>query len=149
MSAPLDIFTGGTPSEPTRGPRGKKPGHAEPAQHRRRQPAPLFQPFPVDALPDPIRQFVQLAAKAIGCDPTYVALPLLSAVAAAIGNTRRVQPKHNWSEPPTLWTIIIGQSGTEPGVFRRIVAVEKAAGRGDAGIPAGPSCARQTFPRRT
>ena len=47
-----------------------------------------FQPFPTEALPEPIRGFVEAGATAIGCDPSYLVLPLLSAVAAAIGNTR-------------------------------------------------------------
>lgn len=71
-----------------------------------------FRPFPVDALPEPVRGFVVDGAKAIGCDPCYIALPLLSAVAAAIGNTRRLELKQGWTEPPILWTAIIGDSGT-------------------------------------
>src|SRR5262245_23967354 len=52
-----------------------------------------FQPFPVDALPEQVRGFVSAAAKAIGCDASFVALPLLVALAASIGNTRRLQLK--------------------------------------------------------
>jgi hypothetical protein len=71
-----------------------------------------FKPFPVDALPGFIRQFVADGAKAIGCDPSYIALPLLTAIAAAIGNTRRLLLKQGWSAPPILWSAIIGESGT-------------------------------------
>jgi hypothetical protein len=71
-----------------------------------------FQPFPTDALPEPIRGFVEAGAKAIGCDPSYLALPMLTALAAAIGNTRRVQLKHGWSVPSIIWTAIVGESGT-------------------------------------
>ena len=35
-------------------------------------------PFPADALPEPIRGFVAAGAKAIGCDPSYLALPMLT-----------------------------------------------------------------------
>ena len=71
-----------------------------------------FDPFPVDALPNPIRRYVRDAAKALGCDPSYVALPLLSALAAAIGNARRIRLKKGWSESAIVWTCIVGPSGT-------------------------------------
>jgi len=70
------------------------------------------QPFPVEALPEPIRSFVAKGARAIGCDPSYVALPLLAALAAAIGNTRRIQLKRGWTEPAIVWAAIVGESGT-------------------------------------
>lgn len=71
-----------------------------------------YRPFPVDALPAPIRGFVDAGARAIGCDPSYLALPLLTAIAAAIGNTRRLELKRGWSAPPILWGAIVGESGT-------------------------------------
>ena len=49
-----------------------------------------YTPFPVELLPEPIGGYVQEAAHSIHCDPSYVALPLLSAIGAAIGNTRRI-----------------------------------------------------------
>jgi len=70
-----------------------------------------FQPFPTDALPEPIRGLVGDAAEAMGCDPSYIALPMLSAVAAAIGNTRRLELKRGWTEPAIIWTAIVGDSG--------------------------------------
>jgi hypothetical protein len=71
-----------------------------------------FRPFPVDALPEPLRGFVDAGARAIGCDPSYLALPLLTAIAAAIGNTRRLELKRGWLAPPILWGAIVGESGT-------------------------------------
>src|SRR5262249_51488650 len=47
-----------------------------------------------------------------GCDSSYLALPLLTAIAAAIGNTRRLELKRGWSAPPILWGAIVGESGT-------------------------------------
>jgi len=69
-------------------------------------------PFPVDALPQPVAGFVDGASRAIGCDPSYVALPLLVGLASAIGNTRRIHLKDNWNEPAILWGAIVGDSGT-------------------------------------
>lgn len=75
-------------------------------------PADTFRPFPTEALPEPIRSFVAKGAQAIGCDASYIALPLLSAFAAAIGNSRCIELKHGWSEPAIIWTATIGDSGT-------------------------------------
>ena len=71
-----------------------------------------FRPFPVDALPQPLRRFVAAGAKAIGCDPSYLALPLLVALAAAVGTTRRLLLKRGWSAPAILWGAVVGESGT-------------------------------------
>jgi hypothetical protein len=81
-----------------------------------------YRPFPVDALPEPIRGFVEAGARAIGCHPSYLALPLLTAIAAAIGNTRRLELKRGWSAPPILWGAIVGESGTaKTPAFRLVV----------------------------
>ena len=76
--------------------------------------APLvaYQPFPVDALPEPLQSFVIQATEAVGCDYAFVALPLLAALASAVGNTRRIELKRVWSEPAIVWTAIVGDSGT-------------------------------------
>jgi hypothetical protein len=71
-----------------------------------------YQPFPTDALPEPVRGFVEDGAKSIVCDPTFLALPMLSALAAAIGNTRKVLLKPGWPVPACIWTAIVGESGT-------------------------------------
>jgi hypothetical protein len=63
-------------------------------------------------LPEPIRGFVAAGAKAIGCDSSYLALPLLVALASAIGTTRRLELKRGWHVPPILWGAIVGESGT-------------------------------------
>lgn len=71
-----------------------------------------FRPFPVDTLPGPLDSFVEAASLAMACDPSFVALPLLAALAAAIGSTRRIVLKRGWSEPAILWVAIVGESGT-------------------------------------
>jgi len=81
-----------------------------------------FRLFPVDALPEPIRGFVDAGARAIGCDPSYLALPLLVALSAAIGNTRRLELKRGWTAPPILWGAIVGESGTaKTPAFRLVI----------------------------
>ena len=71
-----------------------------------------FKAFPVGSLPNPIRKFVSEGSKAIGCDTSYIALPLLSVLAASIGNTRKLKLKEGWEVPSILWTAIVGESGS-------------------------------------
>lgn len=69
-------------------------------------------PFPLNALPKHFRCYVQEVTDAIGCDSAYVALPMLASAGALAGNSRRLQVKSTWHALPTLWTIVIGESGT-------------------------------------
>lgn len=85
---------------------------AEPTELGAEDPPARFTPFPLDALPEPVRGYVIEAARAIGCDPCYVALPMLAGLAAAIGNTHWIELKRAWTEPPILWCATVGESGT-------------------------------------
>ena len=71
-----------------------------------------WQSFPVGSMPSPVARFVREGAAAIGCDPAYIALPLLAALGSCIGNTRRIRLKASWAEPAVLWCVIVGDSGT-------------------------------------
>jgi len=71
-----------------------------------------FVPFPVEVLPWPVSTYIIEGAEAMGCDPSYIALPILSAAAAAIGNSRRIKLKDSWKEPAIIWTGIVGDSGS-------------------------------------
>ena len=90
-----------------------------------------WRPFPVDALPEPVRGFVGAGAAAIRCDPSFVALPLLAALAGAVGNTRRIELKRGWNEPAILWTAIVGDSGTmkSPALELALRSVRKRQGK--------------------
>ena len=76
------------------------------------EPPTRFEPFPVEVFPEPVRRFVTEEAAAIDCDSSFVALPVLAGLAGAIGNTRRIELKHSWTEPAILWCAIVGESGT-------------------------------------
>jgi hypothetical protein len=71
-----------------------------------------YQPFPTVALPSPLKEYVWQASAALGCDPAFVALPVMAAAASAIGNTRTIYLKRGWEEPAVIWAAIIGESGT-------------------------------------
>jgi len=47
-----------------------------------------YRPFPVDVLPDPVSRFINEGAVALGCDPAFLALPLLTVAGASIGKRR-------------------------------------------------------------
>ena len=71
-----------------------------------------YAPFPTEVLPPTLQTFVDTGAKSIGVDPAFLAVPLLSACASAIGNTRRALVKDGWAEPCVLWTAIVAPSGS-------------------------------------
>jgi hypothetical protein len=71
-----------------------------------------WNPFPVDVLPELVRQYVLAASKAVGADPAYLACAILPPIAAAIGNSAVIQLKPGWSEPSVLWVGLVGESGT-------------------------------------
>ena len=49
-----------------------------------------YTPFPVEALPLRLRELAVHGAASIGCDPAFVAVPGLAALAGAVGGTRVV-----------------------------------------------------------
>ena len=71
-----------------------------------------FEPFPVEFLPEPIRSYIVGGAEALGCDPAFIVMPILSILASAIGNSRCIKLKESWTEPAILWTAVIGESGS-------------------------------------
>jgi hypothetical protein len=70
--------------------------------------APLF---PTDALPGPVVGLVKEAAKAIGCPPDAIGLSALVAAGAAIGNSRVIQPKKDWTESAAIFGAVIAEPG--------------------------------------
>lgn len=52
------------------------------------------------------------AANAAAAPVDYVAMPLLAAASALIGNARWAQAAPGWAEPPNLWTGVVGDSGS-------------------------------------
>ncbi|MFL5240599.1 MAG: DUF3987 domain-containing protein, partial [Gemmataceae bacterium] len=71
-----------------------------------------YQPFPVEALPAPIAEYVRQGALALGCDAAFLALPALAMVASVIGNTRTLRLKRGWEEPSIVWSAVVADSGT-------------------------------------
>src|SRR5215212_4844100 len=64
--------------------------------------------FPISALPLTVRQFVREASASVGCPVDYVGLSTLAAVSAAIGDTRRIVIKKDWTEGAAIFGMIVG-----------------------------------------
>lgn len=69
-------------------------------------------PFPLDALPALIRQFVRDGAKSLNVAPDFIALPTLGFAGGTIGNTRALAVKRGWIERPNPWFAPIGPPGS-------------------------------------
>src|SRR5262249_21710051 len=56
--------------------------------------------------------WVLRAAHAAGVTPDHVIVPLLAIASSLIGTARRIKASGTWFEPLTMWTAIVGESGT-------------------------------------
>ena len=73
-----------------------------------------YDPFPMGALPGPVRAYVRASTRALGEEvpPAMVAVPTLSVLSGAIGDAARLELKRSWTEPATLWTVLVAPSGS-------------------------------------
>lgn len=71
-----------------------------------------FEPFPVNVLPPTLRAIVEAEAEAFSVDPSFVAVPLLPTLAAAIGASAEIEIRRGFVQPSILWSGIIGPSGS-------------------------------------
>ena len=75
----------------------------------RRRPPPAL---PLEVFGDTWSRWLTDAAAAAACPVDYVAGPLLASVSTLIGHARWAQAWPGWSEPPHLWTVVVGDCGT-------------------------------------
>jgi hypothetical protein len=99
-----------------------------------RKPIADFEPFPVDCLPAVLADTVRAIAGHNGCDPSFAALPMLSACASAIGTTYRLRLKSDWAQPAVVWSAIVAESGVGKSpalhaVYRPLHRLEAEAAR--------------------
>lgn len=71
-----------------------------------------FRPFPLEALPRIVKDYVAAGAQALRVDPTYLALPALVSLGGLLGNTRCMQLKTSWHEPSVFWGALVAESST-------------------------------------
>ena len=79
-----------------------------------------FKPFDARLLPEPLARFSDEVSRSIGCDASFIALPLLASCTASIGNSRCLVIKAGWSVPAILWTVVVGESGTAKSPSMRV-----------------------------
>ena len=71
-----------------------------------------WKPFPYDQFPDPVREYIKQSAESLHCAPAMIGVPMLSALATAIGNSVVIQAKKEWREPAVVWTAVVAPSGS-------------------------------------
>jgi hypothetical protein len=75
----------------------------------RRRPPPAL---PLEVFGDSWCKWLINAATAAACPVDYVVAPLLASVSTLIGHARWAQASPGWSEPPHLWMVVVGDSGS-------------------------------------
>jgi len=73
--------------------------------------------FPFSVFPEPIQVLIFKVAKACGTNPEPVAASMLTVLSAAVGNSTRILVKDGWLEPPFIWLMVIGESGSGKSPF--------------------------------
>lgn len=77
---------------------------------------PAVPAFDLDMLPNTFRPFVEDAADLMDAPPDFLAVPLMVAAAATLGNRWCIAPKaqdHGWLVTPVLWGAIVGPPGAK------------------------------------
>jgi hypothetical protein len=77
------------------------------------EPPATYSPPPLTLLPPVLRDYVRATARSFGADTAFILLPLLSALAAAIGNSRNLRVKQGFVVPAILWTTVVARSGSK------------------------------------
>ena len=87
--------------------------------------------FPIEALSQACREWVERAAHGAGVNIAHVAIPLIGISSSLIGTARRAMASPSFTQPLTCWTATVGFSGTgkTPGIDatkRALAFVERA-----------------------
>jgi hypothetical protein len=70
------------------------------------------QPYPINALPEPIQSLAMAGAQSLQTDPSMIAGPALALLGIAAGNLYRLELKAGWQVPPIINVAIVSPSGT-------------------------------------
>lgn len=68
-------------------------------------------PFPLDVLPRKMREIIDEANTTLGFPKDYLAMSMLTAVAAAVGNTHNAEHMAGWQEYCILFVALVGRPG--------------------------------------
>lgn len=70
-------------------------------------------PFPLDALPGPMRRMAEAVAASMPCPVDMPASTMLAAASVAVGSTRRLKIKTSWYEQARLWIAVVARPGSK------------------------------------
>jgi hypothetical protein len=68
--------------------------------------------FPLEILPPTLANFVDTEHRAMGADPSAIAMAALTAVSGAMHAETQVRAGEGWWEKPLLWTALVGMPST-------------------------------------
>ncbi len=68
-------------------------------------------PFPLDVLPNKVREIIDEANVTLGFPKDYLAMSMLTAMSAAIGNTHKVEYNTCWQEYCILFVALVSRPG--------------------------------------
>jgi hypothetical protein len=69
--------------------------------------------FPIQVFPQKLQRLIVEASEALPCPPDYIGAPMFPVLATAIGTSREVEVKANWSEGARLYIGEVGHPGTK------------------------------------
>jgi hypothetical protein len=69
-------------------------------------------PFPLEALPNKLKEFISDVSKTFGFPPDFVAIPTITILGAALGSHHSIEIKRGFVEKPNIFTAIVSPSGT-------------------------------------
>jgi hypothetical protein len=69
-------------------------------------------PFPLMALPLPMQAYCKAVSESTGTPIDYAAIPILGAMAGAIGASTKLMIKDGWEEYAVLWLALCAEAGT-------------------------------------
>jgi hypothetical protein len=87
----------------------------------------VYRPFPIDALPSVLRDYVAELADALCADHGAIATVMHGALAAAVGTTRQAEAKGSWQTYGILWVGLVADSGDlKSPIMRHVLLPVKA-----------------------
>lgn len=67
--------------------------------------------FPIEALPDGVRQFVDAAVRGQKTHPAFVFTSAVATLAGAVGTAAHLWVSADWREPSVAWTLLVAAAG--------------------------------------
>lgn len=94
---------------------------------------PSVEPFPLAALPDTLRPWVQDVAERLQCPPDFVAVPMLVAGASLVARHVGLRPQQRtpWTARGNLWALIVGRPGMmkSPALAEALAPIDRLESR--------------------